>query len=68
MLPFPDTSFSFIKFDGISDFTLLCPLYKGFTADSTFFPTIKLSVFLEVHASFENKEVFGYEAEDRECL
>jgi len=28
----------------------------------------KLSVFREVHASFENNDVFGYEAEDRECL
>jgi len=41
---------------------------KGLTAFSTFLPMTKLSVFREVQASFENNDVFGYEAEDRECL
>ncbi len=67
--PFPWTNFSLIKFEGISDLTLLWPpLLKGLTAFSTFLPMTKLSVFREVHASFENNDVFGYEAEDRECL
>jgi len=65
MFEFPTTSLSLFRFEGMSDFTLLCPFIymKGFvkaTYASGFLPTWNiLSVFLAVRASFENKDVFG---------
>lgn len=48
-----------MRFEGISDLTHLWPFRNGLTGYSGFLPTMKLSVFQEVLASFENNDVFG---------